>query len=244
MSVELENTTLDRTATPSQVALHNSSIAQVQHLPLRYVTQHETQPQQQRVIISVEEMLSYLRRFWLVASIVGLLVAVSIFAYLQSREPVYESTATVLLNHNSSKELNLQTVKSGEKSEYNLPALVKNLHHEIGSDKFRLSLYKHMSPKLVAEVIGNDDGSITEVPEDRLFIERLASQINIAILKDSHMVSVTAKHRDNETAAALANAYVEHFAIYSRAQEMEQTRKVSDFLSSKASELLAQVKQK
>lgn len=196
----------------------------------------------QRAVFSVEEIFGYLRKYGLLAAVLGLLAGAGVYIFIQSRPPVFESTAVVLLNQGNGKQLNLETIHAEERSEYTLPQLVNNLRNEIGSDKFRMSLYRVLSPRLRAAVIGEKSPEEQAADEEALFLDRLASQIHIEVIKDSHMVSVTAKSDDGHTAAALANAYVEHFLEYSRKQEMETTRKVADFLQSKANDLLVRVK--
>lgn len=196
----------------------------------------------QRSVISVEEIFQYIRKYWMIATLIGLCAGAGIFMYLQNREPVYESTSIILLNHNTGKPLNLQTMEPAEKSEYNLPQLVNNLKNEIESDQFRLNLYQAISPELRAQVIGEVSPEESNSPEERLFLERVSNMISIDVLKDSHMVSVTAKSSDKNTAAELANVYVTYFSEYAREQELEMTRKVVTFLKSKASDLLVQVK--
>ena len=196
----------------------------------------------ERSVFSVEEILGYVRKYGLFAAIVGVLAGVGIYSFVQSRPPVFESTAVVLLSQSNGKQLNLQTMQAEEQSEYTLPQLVNNLSNEISSDKFRISLFHVIDPELRAAIIGERSQDEQATEEEALFLERLSTQINIEVIKDSHMVSVTAKSDHNQTAASLANAYVNHFSDYTRKQEMETTRKVATFLQSKASDLLVRVK--
>ncbi|BDS05304.1 hypothetical protein NT6N_03440 [Oceaniferula spumae] len=196
----------------------------------------------QRAIFSVEEIFSYLRKYGLVAAIVGILVGVGLYSYVQSRTPVYESTAVILLNQVSNKQLNLQTVEREEQSEYTLPQLVNNMRNEIGSDKFKLSLYSSIDPELRERIIGKKSEDEVAMDDADIFLSRLSQQISIDVIKDSHMVSVTAKSDDKQIAAELANSYVEHFAKYTQAQGKETTQKVAAFLKIKAEDLLVRVK--
>lgn len=195
-----------------------------------------------RSVISVEEVLQYLRKYWLFATLAGICAAIGIFVFLQSRPPVYESTSVILLNNSSAKQLNLQTVQPEERSEYNLPQMVNNLKNEIGTDKFRLSLCQSLSPELRKQVIGRLSAEEQLESEENVFLSRLGKMVSIDVIKDSHMVSVTAKCDDPGVAADLANAYTTHFQKYVSDQEREITRKVAAFLKSKADGLLEQVK--
>ncbi|MFK7910206.1 MAG: GumC family protein [Akkermansiaceae bacterium] len=217
-------------------------LAQVQQPAMAQVSSGTSQSAVKRSIISVEEIFEYLRKYWLIATLIGLCAAVGIFAYLQSRPPVYESTSVILLNNNSGKKLNLQTMEPDERSEYNLPQLVNNLKNEIETDKFRLSLYQAISPELRKKIIGKL--SVEEQLEDEgnVFLSRVSNMVGIDVLKDSHMVSVTVKSDDKMTAAELANTYVTHFQNYVSEQEQQITRKVVAFLKSKSEELLNEVK--
>lgn len=197
----------------------------------------------QRSVISVEEVLRYIRKYWILATLAGLCAGIGIFIFLQNRPPVYESTSVILLNNNVGKELNLKTVEPTERSEYNLPQLVNNLKNEIATDKFRISYYNVISPELRAKVIGKVSPENRGRPEEHLFLSGLEKMISVDVIKDSHMVSVTAKASDRDTAAEVANTYVSHFSNYVREQEHELTRKVVKFLKSKADGLLTQVKE-
>jgi len=196
----------------------------------------------QRAVFSVEEILGHLRKYGLLSAIVGVLSAVGIYSYVQSRPPVYESTAVVLLRQAYGNQLNLETIKSEEQSEYTLPQLVNNLRNEIGSDKFRLSLYEGMVPGMRGKIIGKKSGEELAMDEQTLFLDRLSDQVSIEVLKDSHMVSVTMKNADKNLAAELASAYVKHFSEYTREEDMAGTRKVAEFLQSRADDMLVRVK--
>lgn len=56
------------------------------------------------------------------------------------------------------------------------------------------------------------------------------------------MVSITTKTSDQNLAADLANAYADHFSEYTREEDMTGTRKVAEFLQSKADDMLVRVK--
>ncbi|MBK1830934.1 hypothetical protein JIN77_09375 [Verrucomicrobiaceae bacterium R5-34] len=196
-----------------------------------------------RAVFSVEELFSYVRKYGIVAAIVGLLLGVGLYTFVQTRTPVFESTSIVLLNQGNGKQLNLETIRPEEQSEYTLPQLVNNLKNEISSDKFRLSFFGAVDDHLRDRIIGVRSESEQGLDDQAIFLDRVSKQIAIEVLKDSHMVSVTAKSQDNQLAAELANAYVAHFCDYTRQEEMENTRKVADFLQSKASDLLVRVKQ-
>ncbi len=174
--------------------------------------------------------------------LLGLCAGIGVFAYLQSLKPVYESTAAIMLVQGTGKDLYLQTMKPAEPSEYNLPELVNNMRIELESDKFRLSLYHSLPDELRQKVIGAISPLDKNLGEQERFLDRLDQQINIETVKDSHVVALTAKHHDNEAAAGLANAYVQHFVEFVAAEELVKTRKVSEFLKSKADGLLANVR--
>ena len=195
-----------------------------------------------RSVFSVEEILVHLRQYGLPAAIVGVLLGIGIYTYVQSRPPVYESTAVVLLRQTSGNQLNLDTIKPDEQSEYNLPQLVNNLRNEIGSDKFRLSLHSNIESPMREKIIGKKSEEELKMDEQALFLDRLSHQISIDVLKDSHMVSITTKTSDKNLAADLANAYANHFSQYTREEDMAGTRKVAEFLQSKADDMLVRVK--
>lgn len=199
-------------------------------------------PQLSHSIISVEEAIRHVRRYWVIAMLVGLSAGIGVFVHLQSQKPVYESTAAIVLLQSTGRDLNLQTMKPAEPSEYNLPELVNNMRIELDSDKFRLSLYRTMPEELRKKVIGTMSPLEKDLGEQACFLGRLDDQINIETLKDSHIVALTAKHHDNIVAAELANAYVHHFVGFVAAEELVKTRKVSEFLKSKADGLLANVR--
>jgi len=195
----------------------------------------------QHTVFSIQEIIGYIRKYWILATLIGLVAGASIFLYMQSREPVYESTAIVLLNQSSGKQLNLQTIEPDQQSEYNLPQLVNNLQMEIGSDKFRLSYYKNISPELRADIVDDPTVEAQSYSEESLFLDRLSGMVNINVIKDSHMISVTVKHSDSNIAADVANTYVSHYSDYAKDNGLEMTRKVVSFLETKAAELLIRV---
>ena len=195
-----------------------------------------------RIVFSVEEILGHLRKYGLIAAIVGILFAIGIYTFLQSCPPVYESTAVVLLRQASGNQLNLDTIKPDEQSEYNLPQLVNNLRNEFGSDKFRLSLYANIDSSMREKIIGKKSEKELKMDEQTLFLSRLSDQASIDVLKDSHMVSITTKASDKNLAADLANAYANHFSQYTREEDKAGTRKVAEFLQSKADDMLVRVK--
>jgi len=218
---------------------HSANAPIAMHVP----SIHPTNPQAmiQRTVFSIEEIVGYVRKFWILSLLVGLAVGVGLFTYVQSRKPVYQSTAVVLLNNTSGSQLNLKSMKSEKQSEYNLPQLVNNLSIEIESDKFRLSLYEAIPEELRTHIIGNISPEEEGYAEENLFLDRLENIISIDVIKDSHMVSVTAKHSDKDTAANIANFYVNYFSKYTKDQKLEMTRKVVAFLGGKADELLERV---
>jgi uncharacterized protein involved in exopolysaccharide biosynthesis len=227
---------------PTHAEIPQHSLAHASGLPQSDLGQATpAAPRVQPSIISVEEAIQHIRRYWVIAVLVGLCAGIGVFTYLQSLKPSYESTAVILFNPNTGKDLNLQTMKPAEQSEYNLPELVNNMRIELEADKFRLSLYHAMPVELREKVIGNISATNKDVGEQTLFLERVDQQINIEILKDSHMVALTAKHNDNKVAADLANAYVQHFIEFTSAEELVKTRRVSEFLKSKANGLLVNV---
>jgi len=227
---------------PSHLVTNHAHPANTQlamHAPSAY--QSTAYAPIQRTVFSIEEIVDYIRKFWILSLLVGLAVGIGLFTYVQSRKPVYQSTAVVLLNNTPGSQLNLQSMKSDKQSEYNLPQLVNNLSIEIESDKFRLSFYEAISEELRAHIIGDVSPEEEGYAEGNLFLDRLEGMISIDILKDSHMVSVTAKHRDKDAAANIANSYVNYFSKYAKDQKLEMTRKVVDFLGGKADELLERV---
>lgn len=204
-------------------------------------------------IISLADLIGYMRRHWKRGAIFGALMAVLAFVALGTGPKVYQAEAQLLLRIQDANVFNFEQLGRSPVGELSAPLLVNNHLSEMKSRRYVEYFHDQLPAGLRAEYIQPDLtrksfkamlldtlGLSKPAPPPNLrevFIKKTAAATRVEPMKESFILRVQVRGEDPKLCADLANRYVNHYIDYVAEQELGSTRAASAFLTQKAAEL-------
>ena len=205
--------------------------------------------------IDFDEEIIDLRQYWQVIvrhkmSIAGLTFLITLLTALVvfSMDPIYRSTATVMIQSNAAKVVSIEQVyglDSGNTEYYQTQFEVlrsRDLAEKI-AEKFNLRQHEEYSPEkqepllgfsfkdLIPEgLVGDKDAESEDIIHDAI-IEAVRAKISIEPVRKSQIVHISFESKDQELAAAVPNALAEFYIEGDMDARMQMTRKAADWLT-------------
>ncbi len=213
-----------------------------------------TTPAAQEGIISLADLVGYMRRHWRRGVLFGLPLAVLAFVALGTGPKVFQSEAQLLLRIQDANVFNFEQLgRNTAVGELSAPLLVNSHLMELKSRSFLEFFHdtvpdevreKYIAPDLTRKdfkTIVKDWAGLSAPkppPNHReVFIRKLAAATRVEPLKESFILRVQVRGEEPLVCADMANRYVSSYIEYVAQQELSGTRAASEFLTQKAAEL-------
>ncbi len=210
-------------------------------------------PQFSEAIISLSDMLGYLRRYGWLGLLLGLPTAALVFWFLGMGAKVYEAEAKLRLRIGESNVLKLPELGRQGITELSAPQLVNNHLTELKSRRFAEFLFDRFDPVLrkawldrllahpgrkaeILKALGLYKAGSPPVEKD-YFVDQISGAVLVEPLKESHILRVLARDGDPQTAALLANTFAREYIRFFGLQESGLTQGERDYLNKKAESL-------
>lgn len=216
-------------------------------------------PQFTEAVISIADLLRYLRRSWWLGLLAALPTAALVFYVLGMGTPVYEAEAKLRLRIQDSNPFAFSDIARPGVTELSTPQLINNHLTELKSRKFIDSFFDRFDAEKRARYIEAEATAVGRKDEllkllglykpgkraaDRdIFVGSLESAVRVEPQKESHILRVLVRDRDPRLAADLANSYAAEYIRFYGEQEAGRTLGERDYLQKRAAELKARLEQ-
>ncbi len=205
-------------------------------------------------LISLVDVIGYIRKRWLRGALLGLILAAFAFYYLGMGVKIYEAESQLLLRIQDANPFNFDGVASRGPSELSAAQLINNHRAELLSRRYLSHFYDHFPAQQrdalldrEAHSLGRKDelmkllglykeGKLGD-PRER-FINLMIANARVEPLKESHVLRVQIRDRDPQLAADLANRFVEEYTRYVADQEGQLSSDAATYLEAKSEEQL------
>lgn len=208
----------------------------------------------QESIISLADLVGYMRQNWRRGILYGLPLAILAFVALGTGPKVFQAEAQLLLRIQDSNVFNFEQLgRSSAVGELSAPLLVNNHLMELKSRSFLEYLHDNTPTEIRDHYIEPDltRKSLETIVKDwvglskpkpapnlrEVFIKKLAAVTRVEPLKESFILRVQVRGEEPQVCADMANRYVNQYIAYVGKQELSGTRAASEFLAQKAIEL-------
>jgi uncharacterized protein involved in exopolysaccharide biosynthesis/Mrp family chromosome partitioning ATPase len=232
-----------------------SPLSQVDHSPFLSTPA----PQFTESIISLADLLGYMRRYWLMAALAAIPVAAFVFYMLGMGAKVYEAEAKLRMRIGDGNVLNLPEMGRGGAGELSAPQLINNHLTEIKSHPFFEFLAERQEPQIMKRFVASVQNNLGRKdqlfkliglykpgvpgPDNETFVAGIETAARVEPLKDSHIIRVIVRHGDPDLAASLANSMASEYIRFQGQQESGMTKANREFLHQKAAELRARLEE-
>lgn len=192
----------------------------------------QSQPQGLAEMLGVTALLGMLRRRMWIMLLVGGLVSVGGFTFLQTRTPSYSSTALVMINPRQERVLNNEDVVGA------LPRDSSTIDSEI-------ELLK--SPALMSELVDalgmmRSQGGNTESHDE--MADSVANAIEVRRRGMTYVIEIVAKSTDPERSQLIANTYADVYIASQVNARIDTAQRANSWLSRRLAELREDVQRK
>lgn len=210
-------------------------------------------PQFTESVISVADLIGYMRRFGWLGLLTGLPLAALVFYFLGMGPKVYEAEAKLRLRLQDTNVFNFNEMGRQTVTELSAPQLINNHLTEIKSRQYVDYFYTKFDPALRDHYIQDERSTLGR--KDQLlkmlglykplppgapgddFAGSLDSAVRVEPQKESHILRILVRNRNPKLAAELANGYAQNYIRFYGEQESGQTQHERDYLQKKADEL-------
>lgn len=210
-------------------------------------------------LISLVDVIGYIRKRWLRGAVLGLLLAALTFYYLGMGVKIYEAESQLLLRIQDASPVDIDGAVSRGPGELSAVQLINNHRAELLSRRYLNYLFDHFPAKERDAFLEREANSLSRKdelmkllglykpgkpgdPRER-FINLMISNVRVEPLKESHVLRVQVRDRDPQTAADLANHYTEEYTRYVAEEEGQLSANASSFLETKSAELLKRLQE-
>lgn len=210
-------------------------------------------------LISIPDLIRYIRKRWRIAAFLGLIFAAGVFYILGMGAKIYQSESQLLLNIKGDNPFDFEGFKGSVVSDLSAPQLVNNHRSELSSRRYMEYFATHYDQGMVkrlaerqASTLGRKDqllkliglykpGTMGDPKE--IFIDFLSAAVSVEPLKESHILRVQVRDLEPETAAHIANRFVETYITYVADNEADAIRSQSEYLEAESSEALKRLRE-
>jgi len=241
---------------------HPSTVPSMAPPPHPYSPHPQPAPQPQTApesVISIADIVSYLRRRWKLGLLAALPLAALAFIKLGTGPKVFQAESQVLLRIQDSNVFNFEQLGRSAIGELSAPLLVNNHLSEMKSRSFIEYFYEQAPPETRQAYIEPDltSKSLTSKLKDLLgltppapppnfretFLKKIQALTHVEPLKESFILRIQTRSDSPTLCAELANLFAKSYIDYVAQQELSGTRAASEFLTKKAADLRLQLQQ-
>jgi uncharacterized protein involved in exopolysaccharide biosynthesis len=210
-------------------------------------------PQFSESVISVADLVGYLKRYGLLGFLLALPAAAAVFYLLGMGANVYESEAKLRLRLQDTNVFNFNEMGRQGVTELSAPQLINNHLTELKSRRFVDYFYGQFDPVkrdvFIADelsTLGRKDQLLKKIgmyepprpaPPKDVFAEGMDEWMRVEPQKESHILRILVRNRDPQMAADIANGVAQEYIRFFGEQESGQTQSERDYLQTKADEL-------
>jgi len=204
-------------------------------------------------LISIADVIGYIRKRWLRGAVLGLLLAAFTFYYLGMGVKIYEAESQLLLRIQDANVFNFEAMSTRGVTELSAPQLINNHRTELLSRRFLSHFYDHFPAEQRDAYLQREANSLSRKdemikliglytpgkpgdPRER-FIDLMLASVRVEPLKESHVLRVQVRDRDPHLAADFANRYIEEYIHYVADQEGKLSADASTYLETKSQDL-------
>lgn len=242
------------------VALQNFATPNAPHttlIPVQVVTAQPAAAQES--LISVQEIIDYLRLYWKRGLAVALPAALLAFIYLGFGTPVYESESKLKINLQDSQLMTIAGQGSSGFSELSAPMIINNHRTGLKSRRFVDFLYSKLTPSERDAFLG-DTGKLglksrifialgfsdapRATPPEELFAAKIDEAVRIEPVKESHILRIQFRDNDGQRSAELANHYVHYYIDYVSEDALSGMKSALETLQTESADLRAKLESK
>lgn len=204
-------------------------------------------------LISVADVVGYIRKRWLRGALLGALLGALVFYYLGMGAKIYEAESQLLLRLQDGNPFKFDQMATQGVTELSAPQLINNHRTELLSRRFLSSLYDAFPAAERDAFLRREANSLSRKDEllkhlglykpgkpgdpREMFIDLMLANVRVEPLKESHVLRVQVRDRDPKLAADFANRYVEEYIHYVADQEGKLSADASTYLETKSQEL-------
>ncbi len=196
-------------------------------IPVQMVT--PPAPPAQESLISIAEVIDYLRAYWKRGVLVAGPLALFAFIYLGFGTPVYEAESKLKINLQDSQLLAIAGQAPSGFSELSAPMIINNHRTGLKSRRFVDFFYTKLTPSERAAFLGDTgrlglksrlllalglSGPPKATPPEELFAAKIDKAVRIEPVKESHILRIQIRDSDGQRCAELANQYVHYYIDY------------------------------
>jgi uncharacterized protein involved in exopolysaccharide biosynthesis len=216
---------------------------------------------QEREIHLSEYLMVVLKHRTLIILVLILTVLVTLF-YSFSVDPVYESTAKMIIDKESSS-----SPITGERTDYEsyhsqtmtfntsirmitstpvIEEMIQALNLDAQDKDLEISFFKDWISRLVSNIkmlIATEDTGSPLSPEEeenrkmQALIKTIKEKINVENIRDTRLLNISVKDKDPELAAAMANILAQKFMEFNLANKMAASRQTLEWLNNELYDL-------
>lgn len=210
-------------------------------------------------LISISDLIGYIRRGWLLGALVGLMLGMAAFAYLGMGMKIYQAESQLLLRLQGDNPFAMEGLSGSILSDLSAPMLINNHRTEMTSRRYMEYFADHYPAQAVqliakreSETLGRKDQLLKAIglyragepnPARETFIDMLSSNVVVEPLKESHVLRVQVRDRDAGLAADIANRYVGLYIEYIADNEAQRSRDASSYLEAESREAYKRVRE-
>jgi uncharacterized protein involved in exopolysaccharide biosynthesis len=210
-------------------------------------------------LISLTDVIGYIRKRWLRGAVLGMLLAAFTFYYLGMGVKIYEAESQLLLRIQDANVFNFDAMATRGVTELSAPQLINNHRTELLSRRFLSHFYDTFPAaqrdaflEREANSLGRKDQLLKMLglykpgrlgdPRER-FVDLMIANVRVEPLKESHVLRVQIRDRDPHLAADFANRYIEEYIHYVADQEGQLSADASTYLEAKSEELMKRLRE-
>lgn len=197
-------------------------------IPVQMLPPQAAAPAQES-LISVQEVIDYLRLYWKRGLFVAAPLALLAFIYLGFGTPVYESESKLKINLQDSQLMAIAGQAPSGFSELSAPMIINNHRTGLKSRRFVDFLYSKLTPSERTAFLGDTgklglksrifialgfSGAPKATPPEELFAAKIDKAVRIEPVKDSHILRIQFRDNEGQRSAELANHYVHYYIEY------------------------------
>ena len=210
-------------------------------------------------LISLADVIGYIRKRWLRAAVVGLMLAAFTFYYLGMGVKIYEAESQLLLRIQDAGPITFDGMPARGPGELSAVQLLNNHRAELISRRYLSFFYDHFPAAERDAMLDREAHSLSRKDEllklvgmytpgkpgdpRETFINLLIANVRVEPIKESHVLRVQIRDRDPKTAADLANHYIKEYTRYVAEEEGQLSDDASTFLEAKSAELMKHLRE-
>jgi uncharacterized protein involved in exopolysaccharide biosynthesis/Mrp family chromosome partitioning ATPase len=210
-------------------------------------------------LISLADVIGYIRKRWLRAAVLGMMLAAFTFYYLGMGVKIYEAESQLLLRIQDAGPINFDGMPTRGPGELSAVQLLNNHRAELISRRYLSFFYDHFPAAERDAMLDREAHSLSRKDEllklmgmytpgkpgdpRETFINLLIANVRVEPIKESHVLRVQIRDRDPKTAADLANHYIKEYTRYVAEEEGQLSDDASTFLEAKSGELMKHLRE-